>query len=62
MLKAYDYAEPGRQKQEIQNAGLFQKEKGIALKFVLNHVNHAKKGQCPICGSQKTGYIFQDGI
>lgn len=58
MLKAYDYAEPGRQKQEIQNAGLFQKEKGIALKFVLNHVNHAKKGQCPICGSQKTGYIF----
>ncbi len=58
MLKAYDYAEAGQPKTEIQNAGLFQQEKGIALKYVLNHPNSVKYDKCPVCGSERTRFIF----
>lgn len=58
MLRAYDYAEVKQQTTEIQNAGLFRREKGIALKYVLDHPNSKKKGVCPVCGSKYTKFIF----
>lgn len=58
MLKAYDYAEVNQPKTEIQNAGLFQHEKGIALRYVLSHPGYKKQSKCPVCGSSHTGYIF----
>lgn len=58
MLRAYDYAEVKQKTTEIQNAGLFRKEKGIALKYVLDHPNDKKRGVCPVCGSKHTKFIF----
>ena len=58
MLKAYDYAEARQPMAQLQNAGLFRQEKGIALKYVLDHPNHRKTARCPVCGSAHTGFIF----
>lgn len=58
MLKAYDYAEVHQEMTELKNAGLFRREKGIALKFVLDHANTAHQTKCPICGSPYTKFIF----
>ena len=58
MLKAYDYAEVKEEIAGLQNAGLFRREKGIALKFVLEHPNTIKESKCPICGSLHTRFIF----
>lgn len=58
MLKAYDYGEPDQKTGEIQNPGLFRKEKGIALQYVLDNPNHIKEGKCPVCGSAHTKFIF----
>ena len=58
MLKAYDYGEPDQQTGEIQDAGLFRKEKGIALQYVLDNPNHIKERKCPVCGTAHTKFIF----
>ncbi len=58
MLKAYDYAENREEKIELQNAGLFRMEKSVALKFVLEHPAQKKSGECPICKSKHTKFIF----
>lgn len=58
MLKAYDYAEVKAVDNEIQNQGLFNKEKSFALKFVLDNKNKYEKTVCPICGSKHTRFIF----
>lgn len=58
MLKAYDYAENREEKIELQNAGLFRMEKSVALQFVLEHPAHKKAGECPICKSKHTKFIF----
>lgn len=58
MLKAYDYTEYRQLSAELQNAGLFRKEKGIALKFVLDHPNQNRNRRCPICGTKHTRFIF----
>ncbi len=58
MLKAYDYAEPGK-RAELRDAGLFRQEKQIAQQFVLEHPSERQSISCPICGSIKTKYIFE---
>lgn len=58
MLKAYDYAENREERIELQNAGLFRMEKSVALQFVLEHPAHKKAGECPICKSKHTKFIF----
>ncbi|MEY8283634.1 methyltransferase domain-containing protein [Lachnospiraceae bacterium 50-23] len=58
MLKAYDYAEISQEMTGLKNEGLFRREKGIALKFVLDHMDIMRQGKCPICGSSHTRFIF----
>ena len=58
MLKAYDYAEVKPNTTELQNAGLFNKEKSAALRFVLANPSHKEEKKCPVCGSAHTRYIF----
>lgn len=58
MLKAYDYAEVKSAGNEIQDKGLFNKEKSTALKYVLSHPSKNTSSKCPVCGTQHTRYIF----
>lgn len=58
MLKAYDYAEIKHETQSLQHTGLFNREKGAALEFVLSHPNTKSTKKCPICGSEHTQFIF----
>lgn len=58
MLKAYDYAEMKPESQGIQDERLFRREKGYALKFVLEHRFKSHKTVCPICGSSRTRFAF----
>ncbi len=57
MLRAYDYAEK-RMDDRIRDAHVLNKEKEIALKFVLEHPISKVHSPCPICGSHHTGYVF----
>lgn len=58
MLKAYDYAEIKPNTAQLQNVGLFNKEKSAALRFVLAHPSHKEEKKCPVCGSDHTRFIF----
>lgn len=58
MLRAYDYAEGVQSIKQLQDESLFQREKAIALKFVLEHPNGMRVTGCPVCGSRHTEYIF----
>ncbi len=57
MLRAYDYAEK-RLDDRIRDAHVLNREKEIALKYVLEHPISKVHSPCPICGSHHTGYVF----
>ncbi len=57
MLKAYDYAERPMDN-KMHEAGLFNTEKKIAMKYVLDHPLKNIKCDCTICKSNKIKYIF----
>ncbi len=59
MLKAYDYAEPVKNKIEIKDSVLFQREKQIAQNFVISNPIKYECHSCPICGSEHTKFIFE---
>ena len=59
MLRAYDYAEPKLSNMEYQSPKLFQREKQIAQNYVITHPIKNKKKECPVCGSEKTRFIFE---
>lgn len=58
MLKAYDFIEKKPNIPEIQNRELFNKEKSIALQYVLKHPMKNPDTRCPICGCNHTKVLF----
>lgn len=57
MLRAYDYAERPMDN-KMHEAGLFNKEKKIASKYVFDHPLKNVKCNCTICNSEKVKNIF----
>lgn len=57
MLRAYDYAERPMDN-KMHEAGLFNKEKKIASKYVFDHPLKNVKCECSICNSDKVKNIF----
>ena len=58
MLKAYDYAEIKSKKGSLKNKKLFNQEKILAQKYVLEHPTKLQECSCPVCGHEYTQYIF----
>lgn len=59
MLKAYDYSDRKAEPRSEEEKRLFQEEKKIAQEFVICHHSKKKDTSCPICGSNRTKYIFE---
>ncbi len=57
MLRAYDYAEK-RVDDRIRDSHILNREREIALRFVLEHPTKKTNRICPFCGSTHTGYVF----
>ncbi|MCM1175026.1 MAG: class I SAM-dependent methyltransferase [Blautia sp.] len=58
MLKAYDYSDKDPEPRSEEEKKLFQEEKKIAQEFVIGHHSRKADTSCPVCGSNKTRYIF----
>lgn len=59
MLRAYDYTESRADSMFVRDVKLFNKEKEIAQKFVLNNPLTKKICECPACECNNTKYIFE---
>ena len=58
MLKAYDYSDKKTEPRSEEEKQLFREEKKIAQKFVICHHEARENKSCPICGSDRTRFIF----
>ncbi len=58
MLKAYEYTDRKKNLKE-QELDLSKQEKKIALQYVIDHPSKIKSCICPICGTERSKYIFE---